>query len=113
MKRYGNESTLEQYVALKDAFLSGEVGSVDQISALKKSVSGHVIPKVIVNVWKCSSGCFTGCRNRKPRRSGGQETDYYRNSVKMGKECEKDGGYWDSNSEGLFDSQGFCLLYQG
>ena len=45
LKRYGKESTREQYVALKDACLSGEVGSVDQISALKKSVSGHVIPK--------------------------------------------------------------------
>ena len=30
---------------------------------------------------------------------GRTETDFYRNSVRMGKECEKDGGYWDSNVE--------------
>ena len=30
---------------------------------------------------------------------GRVETDFYRNSVRMGKECEKDGGYWDSNTE--------------
>ena len=32
-------------------------------------------------------------------KPGRVETDYYRNSVRMGKECEKDGGYWESNTE--------------
>ena len=32
----------------------------------------------------------------QPRRI---ETDYYRNSLRMGDECERDGGYWDSNTE--------------
>ena len=31
LKRHGDERTLAQYAALKDAFLSGEVGSVDKI----------------------------------------------------------------------------------
>ncbi len=30
---------------------------------------------------------------------GRVETDFYRNSMRMGEECEKDGGYWDSNTE--------------
>jgi len=30
---------------------------------------------------------------------GHTETEYYRNSKKMGQVCEKDGGYWDSNTE--------------
>ena len=30
---------------------------------------------------------------------GRVHTDFYQNSVRMGKECEKDGGYWDSNVE--------------
>lgn len=32
LKYYGDESTLEQYAALKTAFLSGEPGTVDKIS---------------------------------------------------------------------------------
>ena len=99
LKRYGNESTLEQYVALKDAFLSGEVGSVDQISALKKSVSGHVIPKSDRERLEMFERMLHRMQEQETPQIGRTETDYYRNSVKMGKECEKDGGYWDSNTE--------------
>lgn len=93
LKRYGNESTLEQYVALKDAFLSGEVGSVDQISALKKSVSGHVIPKSDRERLEMFERMLHRMQEQETPQIGRTETDYYRNSVKMGKECEKDGGY--------------------
>ena len=99
LKRYGNESTLEQYVALKDAFLSGEVGSVDQISALKKSVSGHVIPKSDRERLEMFERMLHRMQEQETPQIGRTETDYYRNSVKMGKECENDGGYWDSNTE--------------
>ena len=36
---------METYAVLREAFLSGEAGSVEQISAFKKSVTGRVIPK--------------------------------------------------------------------
>ena len=72
LKRYGSESTLEQYAALKDAFLSGKVGSVDKISTLKKSVSGHVIPKSERDRLEMFERMLHGFRSRKPRRSGGQ-----------------------------------------
>ena len=99
LKRHGDESTLEQYAELKDAFLSGEVGSVDKISALKKSVSGHVIPKSERDGLEMFERMLHGMQEQEPPQIGRTETDYYRNSVKMGKECEKDGGYWDSNTE--------------
>ena len=45
LKRYGNEQQMEAYASLKEAFLSGEDGSVEKISSFKKSVTGRVIPK--------------------------------------------------------------------
>ena len=36
---------METYAVLREAFLSGEPGSVEQISAFKKNVTGRVIPK--------------------------------------------------------------------
>ena len=36
LKRYGNEEQMETYAVLREAFLSGEPGSVGQISAFKK-----------------------------------------------------------------------------
>lgn len=45
LKRYGNEEQMETYAVLREAFLSGETGSVEKISAFKKSVTGRVIPK--------------------------------------------------------------------
>ena len=38
-------SQMKTYAVLKESFLSGEAGSVEQISAFKKSVTGRVIPK--------------------------------------------------------------------
>ena len=99
LKRYGSESTLEQYAALKDAFLSGKVGSVDKISTLKKSVSGHVIPKSERDRLEMFERMLHGIQEQETPQIGRTETNFYRNSVKMGKECEKDGGYWDSNTE--------------
>ncbi len=36
---------METYAVLREAFLSGETGSVGRISAFKKAVTGRVIPK--------------------------------------------------------------------
>lgn len=61
LKRYGNEAQMETYAVLREAFLSGEAGSVEQISAFKKSVTGRVIPKSERNGWNYSSTCCPGC----------------------------------------------------
>lgn len=42
---------------------------------------------------------LSGMQAQEAPQIGRVETDFYRNSVRMGKECEKDGGYWDSNVE--------------
>ncbi len=49
--------------------------------------------------WKFLSVCCPGCRTQEPPQVGRVETDFYKNSIRMGKECEKDGGYWESNTE--------------
>ena len=72
---------------------------MDKISALKKSVSGHVIPKSERDRLEMFERMLHGMQGQETPQIGRTETDYYRNSVKMGKECEKDGGYWDSNTE--------------
>lgn len=38
LKQHGNEEQLETYAALKEAFLSGKAGSVEQVNALKKKL---------------------------------------------------------------------------
>ena len=38
---------------------------------------------------------LSGMQAQEAPQIGRVETDFYRNSVRMGKECEKDGGYWE------------------
>ena len=99
LKYYGDESTLEQYLRPKTAFLSGEPGTVDKISTLKKQTAGRVIPKSERERLESFERILHGMQEQETPQIGRTETDYYRNSMKMGKECEKDGGYWDSNVE--------------
>ncbi|MGN0544139.1 MAG: LPD1 domain-containing protein [Acutalibacteraceae bacterium] len=99
VKYHGNESDMAQYMALKEAFLAGEPGTVEKISDLKKSVSGHVIPKSERERLETFERLLHGMQDRQAPTIGRTETDFYRNSQQMGRECEKDGGYWDSNVE--------------
>lgn len=99
LKRHGREEQMETYAVLKEAFLSGEAGSVEQISAFKKSVTGRVIPKSERERLEIFERMLSGMQAQEAPQVGRVETDFYRNSVRMGKECEKDGGYWDSNTE--------------
>lgn len=99
LRRCGDEEHMETYAALKEAFLSGEAGSVEKISAFKKSVTGRVIPKSERDQLVIFEHMLTGMQARETPQIGRTETDFYRNSIKMGKECEKDGGYWESNTE--------------
>lgn len=99
LKRYGNEEQMETYAVLREAFLSGEPGSVEQINAFKKNVTGRVIPKSERERLEIFERMLSGMQAQEAPQIGRTETDFYRNSVRMGKECEKDGGYWDSNVE--------------
>ena len=99
LKRYGNEEQMETYAVLREAFLSGETGSVERLSAFKKAVTGRVIPKSERERLELFERMLHGVQEQETPQIGRTETDYYRSSVRMGKECEKDGGYWDSNVE--------------
>ena len=54
---------------------------------------------IIFNVLEIFEHMLSGMQAQEAPQVGRVETDFYRNSVRMGKECEKDGGYWDSNTE--------------
>ena len=87
------------YGVLKEVFLSGEAGSVEQISAFKKAVTGRVIPKSERERLEIFEHILSSQQGQGTPEIGRVHTDFCRNSVRMGKECEKDGGYWDSNVE--------------
>lgn len=99
IKNYGDERSQEKYAALKTAFLSGEFGTVRKICELKKEVYGHVVPKSDREALERYERVLHAMREPQTPTIGRTETDYYRNSRKMGNQYEKDGGYWDSNVE--------------
>lgn len=87
----------KDYAALRERFLSGDENAVEEISAFRKFIVGKVIPKGDRDRLKIYGRILAGF-NEKPVPML-IETEFYKNSIKMGKECEKDGGYWDSNVE--------------
>jgi len=92
-------SVIDQYEAIKADFLFGVEGSVDRLSDLKKQLTGHVIPKIVRNDLEVQEYIMRGIQNQGEPNLQRIETDYYKNSQKMGSSTEKDGGYWDSNIE--------------
>ena len=90
---------MEAYAVLREEFLSGVPGSVEQLSAFKKSVTGRVIPKSERDRLEIFERMLSGMQDQESPQIGRVETDFYKNSIRMGKECEKDGGYWESNTE--------------
>ena len=99
LRRYGDEKTQAQYESLKTAFLAGEPGMVEKMSTLKKQISGHVIRKEDREGLQYYEARLRSAAERTEVVIGKTETDYYRNSQRMDKEMEKDGGYWASNVE--------------
>ena len=74
LKRYGDQEQMKTYAVLREAFLSGEPGSVEQISAFKKNVTGRVIPKSERERLEIFERMlFPGCRRRKLRRLDGRK----------------------------------------
>lgn len=99
LKGKAGDQELAQYETLKAAYLRGEPGSVDQLNTLKKSVHGRVIPKDERERLLMFEGIMRSMNERTEAAVGKTATEYYTNSKEMGKTCEKDGGYWDSNVE--------------
>ena len=100
LKRVANdEMHMEAYAVLREEFLLGVPGSVEQLNDFKKSVTGRVIPKSERDRLEIFERMLSGMQTQEPPQIGRVETDFYKNSIRMGKECEKDGGYWESNTE--------------
>lgn len=99
LNRISDEKALAEYEKLKTAFLSGETGSVDKLSDLKKSVTGRVIPKETRDKLYIFERILHGMAERTKPTIGKTQTEFYKNSKRMGEISEKDGGYWDSNTE--------------
>lgn len=96
----GGEAALAEYAALKSDFLAGKPGTLDKLNALKKSVTGHVIPKSERTTLTTFEHMLQAMREQPTQPQIGRTmTDYFRDSKRMGQEYEKDGGYWDSNVE--------------
>lgn len=99
LKCKGGDKELEQYERLKAAYMRGEQGSVDSLNNLKKSVSGHVIPKSERDRLLIFERIMHSMDERTEPTIARTHTEYYINSKKMSEVCEKDGGYWESNIE--------------
>lgn len=94
-----NDWLPDTYAVLREEFLLGVPGSVEQLNDFKKSVTGRVIPKSERDRLEIFEHMLSGMQTQEPPQIGRVETDFYKNSIRMGKECEKDGGYWESNTE--------------
>ena len=99
LKQYGTEEQIKTYAGLKEDFLSGEASAVKQISALKKAAAGRVIPKSERDRLEFWEQALAGMQAEEVPQPRQIQTDFYRNSLRMGKDFEKDGGYWESNTE--------------
>jgi hypothetical protein len=95
----GGDEALAAYTPLKEAFLRGESGSTDKMSALKKSIVERVIPKEDRERLVMFENIIGSMANRTEPTIGKVQTDYLKNSIEIGKQYDKDGGYWDSNVE--------------
>ena len=98
INRLGDEKALFDYENLKTAFLDGELGSVDKLNDLKKSVTGRGIQKKNCDKLHIMEGILHESVSSEPV-IGRVPTEYYKNSIRMGKIFEKDNGYWDCNTE--------------
>jgi hypothetical protein len=99
IKRAGDDNALKEYEQLKTAFLNGEKGSVEKLSAFKKRVTGRIIKKDVRSGLETYESALRGMTEDKAPKIGKVETEYYRSSKEMATVCEKDGGYWESNIE--------------
>ncbi len=74
---------------------------MDKLSDLRKRLTGRIIPKEDrerLYTFERILGSMAEKAGAEPT-IGKTKTDYYLASIKMGTISEKDGGYWDSNTE--------------
>lgn len=89
----------ERYHALLDKLLeTGDATIVDELSALRKEVTGHVIPKEDRDSigYRLSALRPDATRNVQKMRL---RSDFYNGSRRFGELHHKDGDYWDSTIE--------------
>ena len=97
LKQHSDEKDASRYKTLKEAFLSGEKGVVEQISTYKKDLNGHILQKPERERLEAFERTLYALH--QPPVIQKTETDFYRDSKSIAQTCEKDGGYWDSNTE--------------
>ena len=89
----------ERYHALLDRLLeTGDAAIVDELSALRKEVTGHVIPKEDRDSigYRLSALRPDATKNVQKMRL---RSDFYNGSCRFGELHHKDGDYWDSTIE--------------
>ena len=99
LKRNGDDKIHAVYETLKTTFLSGEPGTVDKLNELNKSMTGRIIPKEARDRLLTYEKILHTMGESPEPTIGQVMTDFYRNSKRMGEINEKDGDYWDSNTE--------------
>jgi hypothetical protein len=99
IKKTDDESIMSEYEQLKTAFLTGEIGSVDKLSLLKKRITGRIIPKESRSRLEFYESAIRKMSEKTEPTIRKVDTDYYRASKEMGEVYEKEGGYWESNIE--------------
>ncbi len=62
---------------------------MEQLSAFKKSVTGRVIPKSERDRLEIFERMLSGMQDQEPPQVGRVKRIFIKNSVRMGKECEK------------------------
>lgn len=87
------------YQALRSEFLSGTPDAVEKLNLFRKKISGHIIPKKGRDTLEFYSEMLAKAKDKKDIKPCRKRTDFYTNSVRMDRECQKDGGYWSSKIE--------------
>lgn len=97
--RKPTEADVKKYHELLDKLLkTGDMAVLEELSALRKEVAGHVIPKEDRESigYRLSSLRPDATKNVQKMRL---RSDFYNNSRRFGELHHKDGDYWDSTIE--------------
>ena len=80
---------MEAYAVLREEFLAGVPGSVEQLSAFKKSVTGRVIPKSERDRLEIFERMLSGMQDQEPPQIGRVETDFIKTRSVWAKSVKK------------------------
>lgn len=97
--RKPTEADAKRYHELLDKLLAtGDASVVDELSALRKAVNGHVIAKEDRDAIGYRLSALTPSETQKVQKMR-LRSDYYNGSRRFGELHQKDGDYWDSTVE--------------